>query len=1558
MNRPFVLLMLCVAAAIPAMWAGAEDLTPQLVKDIPFSPPFNSAPGNLCALGETLIFTQEHPSFGREIWALDRGQETPRLVRDINPGTQGGNYASFEAYGDNMYFRYALPQYPITPSSTGFWRTDGTPEGTVDVSFMSSYELTKAGGYFYFCPQIIHDKLWRSDGTQEGTVKVKNFKKLGFTCITGNLTEFGPLLMFSLCYFSPSHSSDESALWKSDGTESGTVLVKQIHPTDGAAIKSLTVAGGSLFFAAKQAETGYELWKSDGSSDGTALLKDISPGTTSGNPENLFAWNGLLFFSAYTFEDGIELWRSDGTEGGTFLLKNINPGGSFGVFGTGAGYDGLPSGFTPLGDSLFFTAYGGGGNYQLWKTDGTGGGTILVRDGFDKRPAKLTAMNGRLYFIGSRKNDDGELWASDGTAAGTQRVKDIYPGSSSSLPSDLTPVGDTLYFSAVDSSGVKRLWQSDGTEAGTIACRHTPREPDSFTPMDNRAFFTAESTESGNELWATDGTMKGTALVRDINPGMQGSHPDELLADGSTLWFAANDGAHGRELWKSGGTQGTTALVADIRPGKEGSEPRHPSLFGGRLHFTADDGASGREPWTSDGTPEGTAMILDIRPGAEGSGPEGMTAANNLMFFTADDGIHGREVWAGDGTPEGTAMVADIRPGAEGSGPEGMSAANGLLFFTADDGVHGRELWASDGTPGGTAMVADLVAGKSDDGPGQLAVVDTILYFTLSNKLWRSDGTPEGTMPVTDIQYTSIAKLTPAGALLYFEGDDGTTGPELWRSDGTPEGTLLVGNIYPGTTGSSLSNMRNVEGVLFFSAISSEIMGNELWLSQGDTTTTYRTGTINYDNNSNADPGGMCLAGGRVVFTAKKTAMSFNEIWGCPLPAPAAPSNPFAVEISTDSITWVWNDNSANETAFRAWNYTPGEDEPQMTVGNFAPDTTYWTRTGLTANTLHSFQVVARRVYTTAAVSPRTEYTSRHTLAGPPVWGVNVATETALATLRAAGNIYFDNPEGFGLGVQGGSNHRVSAYRYAWDNSAAPVEFTEASPVWNEGILALAATPGAWHLHLQSMNGAAVPGGTLDIGPFLIGGIIPGLAGLTEEEASAALAAAGLAPGTVSHRYDPAIPAGRILSQEPAPGGLVPAGTTVDYVVSDGPEPPPMTAVPYLANMTGDEVLAALSAANLTPGTADRQYHPVIEAGRVISQNPEAGAQAPVGTAVDYVVSAGPEPQNTTVPYLANMTEEEALAALSAANLTPGTTDRQYHPVIEAGRVISQNPEAGAQAPVGTAVDYVVSAGPEPQNATVPDITGMTTAEALAALSGANLTPGTSSRRYHDTVPAGRIISQNPPAGTVTPVGAPVDYTLSAGPETAQDIPVPDLSGMTEEEALAALSGAGLSPGAASRRHHPTIPAGRVLAQIPAAGALAAPGAAVDYVLSSGPEPEPATPPTPQEAAQSLQENLAAADTDGDGQVSFAEASVIIEGLTLDTFKELDANGDDLLSEEEIKQGAEEDTPLGCLGGGNGSDWFVLALSVVGLFLLSQLNRLLALFREEERRTPPDIWEN
>jgi trimeric autotransporter adhesin len=108
----------------------------------------------------------------------------------------------------------------------------------------------------------------------------------------------------------------------------GTVLVKDIWPgLSGSNPSSFCSINGILYFSARNTLNNEELWRSDGTEAGTFMVKDIKPGESAGSsPVKLTAMNGILYFIANHPDFGTELFRSDGTTDGTNIVKEIRPG--------------------------------------------------------------------------------------------------------------------------------------------------------------------------------------------------------------------------------------------------------------------------------------------------------------------------------------------------------------------------------------------------------------------------------------------------------------------------------------------------------------------------------------------------------------------------------------------------------------------------------------------------------------------------------------------------------------------------------------------------------------------------------------------------------------------------------------------------------------------------------------------------------------------------------------------------------------------------------------------------------------------------------------------------------------------------------------------------------------------------------------------------------------------------------------------------------------------------------------------------------------------------------
>lgn len=365
------------------------------------------------------------------------------------------------------------------------------------------------------------------------------------------------------------------------------------------------------------------------------LIKDINPTGTS-NVVFLTCFGSGFYFSATDGVNGIELWKSDGTEAGTVMVKDLN---------AGAGH-GNPSNFMMFNGMHHFTATDGINGLQLWRTDGTEAGTQVVLSIADVAGlidwAEFAVLGDRIFFRGRDAAHGAELWSTDGTAAGTQLFLDIYPGATNSGVDDPLAFDGQLYFEAFDGTNGPEPWICDGTLAGTHMIAETVpgngspgTTPSLFTAAGGLVFFRAGTSATGDELWVTDGTEAGTGLVRDIYPGTNSSLPSYLIEHNGQLHLRAfpTAGSSTALIWQSDGTQSGTVSL----PTFGYTNPDNICSHDGALYFTA-LGAGNRQLWRTDGTAPGTSEILF--PGSDVISPfsnaTAMMSCNGDLFFRAN----------------------------------------------------------------------------------------------------------------------------------------------------------------------------------------------------------------------------------------------------------------------------------------------------------------------------------------------------------------------------------------------------------------------------------------------------------------------------------------------------------------------------------------------------------------------------------------------------------------------------------------------------------------------------------------------------------------------------------------------------------------------------------------------------------------------------------------------------------------------------------------------------------------------------------------------------------
>jgi ELWxxDGT repeat protein len=789
------------------------------------------------------------------------------------------------------------------------------------------------GSRIYFAATVQGSgiELWSTDGTEAGTAQVADINPGSPSSSPSRFAELNGKLIFNA-----SDGRVGNELWTSDGTAAGTRLLADIRP--GFASSSpgeRIVYHGQMIFAADDGIDGYELWITDGTPAGTRFLKDLLPGPTQGDPRGFVLFHDLVYFSAnnglwksdgteagttqvnvggqvtdlviagskmffagYSEATGNELWVSDGTAAGTRMITEINPGPVTSVV--------YASGITPFGDRVLFRASDPEHGSELWISDGTAAGTHVVRDivagsgsSFPTQP--VVTDRGVAFFTANTESTGEELWKTDGTENGTVLVRDIVPGPDKSSITSLVAAGGKIYFLAALDRITRTLWTSDGTNSGTMPVSTknlTIFANSALTVIDNIIYFAGANSLNGVEPWKSDGSDAGTSMIRNLGrDAAPSSRPVGLIAAGDWVYFEAWDGTgsssnngFANSMWRSDGTAEGTLRIADFLG-------QYFTTAGHSLYFT-----NSNVGWTSNGTPEGTSAL--VLPNDVPKLPTFAFANGNTLFFWGHDGdnlqlyavtppnpvpeplgISGYQfinqagrtlfigpggLWSSDGTRAGTYAIG---PTITENVPA-LASMGGSTYYVTQSSDGSSKLWRNDGTVESTVLIKSLAAAAS-----VLTAADRRLFFLSGGKLWVSDGTEAGTQALT-AGTTYLSSFAVTGGRAVFTDFDPATGLELWVSDGTVAGTHLLRDIFPGTFGSSPTDLTSVRGSVYFSALD-DLHGDEIWITDGTPEGTKFVADVELGFSSSS-PRQFVEAGDRLFFSAT-TAATGNELWALPL---------------------------------------------------------------------------------------------------------------------------------------------------------------------------------------------------------------------------------------------------------------------------------------------------------------------------------------------------------------------------------------------------------------------------------------------------------------------------------------------------------------------------------------------------------------------------------------------------------------------------------------------------------------------------------------------------
>jgi trimeric autotransporter adhesin len=769
------------------LWSSdGTDAGTQLVATIP------NTGGNsiffFFAAGNYLYFIASTPgSIFNQLWKSDGTSAGTVIVYDAGSFNPGWGITHMAYANGILYFTNSDYDHGYE-----LWRTNGTTGGTylvqdVDPSNTNYYDegpdyLTTYNNLLYFTQfDGISRKLWVADALGNGATLVPGnviFNSTNFYLFTNVPFPVSNNYM----YFYGYTATAGNELYKFDAVN-GESIVKDITP--GTAGTTIPVNGlmadvnNTLFFGIINSNNQHELWATKGKNTSTQRIRQFNAGESF---YNLFNAYGTLFFQAYNQSSGNELWRSNGTEAGTVLLKDIYPGA----------LSGNPTIFTTCNNRVLFSAYGSPTGYELWATDGTTTNTRQLKD-INKTTttgsyagayygAVAPTTNG-ILFLANQKNYGSELYQSDGTAGGTNMVRDIYPGESGSFPRNLVQKNGYTYFSAqgpADSNVIRNnIYRTDGTAAGTIKIASADVNNTVAVTDNGLVYYVVYNPQTfTSELWRSNGLPAGTFILAsgfssDVYP----------VAAGNTVFFSNGNSETGYELWKSNGTVAGTQMVKDINPGVNSSSPYSLFAFNGFIFFGASDGNT-TSLWRSNGIAGGTIKLQEVTPVNTYNTYDKdnyFCISNDVLYFVGSDALSGTEVWRTTGTPASTKILKDVFDGSLSSNPYYLRDVNGALYFQALDNTYNYGIWSANGTPAGTNLITYI--------PGFInypTVAAGKYYFVLNDLLYVCGGTAASTSAVDDAGLAGLHNLQGlqgSGNKLFFNAYSYKYGPELYEGD-------------------------------------------------------------------------------------------------------------------------------------------------------------------------------------------------------------------------------------------------------------------------------------------------------------------------------------------------------------------------------------------------------------------------------------------------------------------------------------------------------------------------------------------------------------------------------------------------------------------------------------------------------------------------------------------------------------------------------------------------------------------------------------------------------
>ncbi|MEN4760161.1 T9SS type A sorting domain-containing protein [Chryseobacterium sp. C39-AII1] len=607
-------------------------------------------------------------------------------------------------------------------------------------------EIIKVGNKIFFTALGINQNISsnrriyvKENLTTEAKYIEINNSQYNSISIIGKL---GSIVIFTL----ETNGFANKQIWRTDGTNSGTYLVKTIENSSNYSLNNIKFTNDKFFFTIPDGNL-TALWASDGTAANTLQVNSFS------FPSNFVILNGNLLFSLQNSTLGAtQIYKSDGTTSGTsaivtfpttvnsvngfitsdsfcyflqtenfsdYKLCKVDVAGNVNVIKQLTQYQYTIRGGYINGKFIFFNRENNTTNGFVMNIYDESNNTLSILNNNDQNVYDVIAFKNKIYYLSIDYNNNNEWMISDGTSVGTKTLSSVfnetglYPIKKTEDSQYLVLTNNSDLFLADGTSVLKKIVKESSTFSFTNQA--------DFTFYDNsNVIFSGNNDENGTELFFFNNSE--TKLLEDINHTLNGTITNPIELNNKLVYFGSSYKS-GMEPFVSDGTIAGTKILKDINPSSYSGSVFYgdnPTFFknGNKLFFRCSNGNAPNEPCVTDGTESGTRLIKKLGIYTQGSLPEDpyfMSLNDNEVLFSADGNGNNSwgdyNLWKTDGTESGTVLIHSVYP-AKGSFDQKISSANinGWVYFTGQATLNDDlGIWKTDGTTAGTQPVKTFV---------------------------------------------------------------------------------------------------------------------------------------------------------------------------------------------------------------------------------------------------------------------------------------------------------------------------------------------------------------------------------------------------------------------------------------------------------------------------------------------------------------------------------------------------------------------------------------------------------------------------------------------------------------------------------------------------------------------------------------------------------------------------------------------------------------------------------------------------------------------------------